>query len=221
MKGPIVDLLNRYGRRLRKHSGSWSPLAQNLCIQVSPRERSLLTMPMVTVHDKDVYRLPHSESLSTRPMWGRDTAKFWRRTTLTSTIGKLKGFCGNTGVLFDTDLSWTRKAKIVKRDLHCSGADALCCGIPEAPVGHCPQRTPLPQVEGPWRDKVPTPTSPIPPRYKLSENNTAQSSVSLLLVEWQSKRKMLMFAPTSELLDQGSSPPVSFLKKGNPYPYYC
>lgn len=107
----------------------------------------------------------------------------------------------------------------MKRDLHCSGAEALCYGIPDASVGHSPQRTLLPLVEGPWRDsKVPTPASPIPLRYKLSGNNTAQSSVFLLLIESQSRRKMLTFAPTPELSDQGLSPPV---KKGNPYPCYC
>lgn len=106
----------------------------------------------------------------------------------------------------------SKEIKIALRELHCSGAEALCYGIPDVPGGHSPERTLLPQEEGPWRDgKAPATASPIPLRYKLSGSNTAESSVSLLLTESQARREMLMFAPTSELSDQGPSPSVSFL----------
>lgn len=147
--------------------------------------------------------------------WSPEGEPFWLQ------VWEAGRFCENTGILVGTDFSWTRKAKIVKRDLHCRGAETVCCGIPDVPVGHSPQRILLPQVEGPWRESnVPTPDSPIPVRYMLSGSNTAQSSVSLLLIELPSRRKMLTFAPTPDLSDQWPSPPVSFLKKGNPNPCY-
>lgn len=179
-------------------------------------------MPTVKVCDNNVYRCPSfqvSEQQACVRERHREVLKVPMITTVASSIGKLKGFCENTGVLFDSHFSQTRKAKIVKRDLHCSGAEALCCGIPDAPVGHSPQRTLLPQVEGPWRDrKVPAPALPIPLRYKLSGSNTAQSSVSLLLIESQGRRKMLTFSPTPELPDQALFPFVYFFERKESIP---
>ena len=113
--------------------GNWSSMAQSPSIQISPGERPYWPFwqwKSMTV----IFRQTPSSQVPKCQFCVGDTEKSWGKSYLGSENLELKGYCKNTGILFDldADFSWHKEGQdCIWRDLCCSGAEALSHGIPD------------------------------------------------------------------------------------------